>query len=98
MMRVFAVLAALLLIGAAVMAATGPDGLSLADAVSVVDVMAVFRFQEFALHHWPHWIWDGFAMPWLLRPAWLVPASLGIVCAGLAASLAGRTPVKRRKF
>ena len=97
-MRIFAVLAAVLLISAAILAVTGPDGLSLADAISVVNVMAVFRVQQYALYHWPHWIWESFAVPWLLRPAWLVPASLGIICAGIATSLAGRTPARRRKF
>jgi hypothetical protein len=30
-----------------------------------------------------------------LRPAWLVPASLGIVVAGVALSLSGRKPAAR---
>lgn len=96
-MRVFAVLAAVFLIGAAVLAATGPQGLSLEDAVSVVNVMAVFRLHEYAMDHWPHWIWGAFAVPWLLRPAWLVPASLGIICAGFAGTRMGKQPEGKRR-
>jgi len=96
MMRIFASLAAVFLVGAAILAVTGQQGLTLADAVSVVNVMAVFRLQEFAMRHWPGWVWGDFAMPWLMRPAWLVPASLGIIFAGLSGCLIGSKPVERR--
>jgi len=96
MMRVFAALAVLLLLAAAVLATTGPVGLTLDDAISVVDVMAVFRLHRYAMHHWPWWVWGEFAMPWLIRPFWLVPASLGIICAGCAGSLMGKSRPKRR--
>jgi hypothetical protein len=34
------------------------------------------------------WLWDNVALPLLLRPAWLLPAMLGIILVGLAAQLA----------
>ena len=74
----------------------GPDGLTLADAISVVDVMAVFRAQEYAMHHLPHYMWDEWAMAWLLRPAWLVPVIVGVICGGAAAVLVPPQPEKRR--
>ena len=96
MMRLFAALAALCWASAVLLAATGPQGLTLADAISVVNVMAVFRFQEYAERHLPFWVWGNVALPWLIRPAWLVPASLGIICAGCAGSFAGKQTAKRR--
>jgi len=96
MMRVFAILAAVLLVGSLVLAATAPSGLTLDDAISVVNVMAVFRVHQYAAHYLPDWVWGDFATPWLTRPAWLVPASLGIICAGFAGSMIGKQPAKRR--
>lgn len=96
-MRVFAVLAVVLLTAAAVLAVTGADGLTLDDAISVVDVMAVFRLHLYVMRHLPWWVWGEFAAPWLIRPAWLVPASLGIICAGFSAGLTGRSDAKRRR-
>jgi hypothetical protein len=36
------------------------------------------------------WLWDNIAVPLMLRPAWLVPAALGLICGGLALSLSTR--------
>ncbi len=96
MTRVFLVLMGLCFVSAAALAQWGPDGLTLADAISVVNVMAVFRAQEYALRHWPHYWWDDWAMAWLMRPAWLVPAILGIVCGGMSAGLAPAWAGRRR--
>lgn len=34
------------------------------------------------------WLWGNVAVPLLLRPAWMLPAMIGIVCVGAAAQLA----------
>jgi hypothetical protein len=34
------------------------------------------------------WLWGNIAVPLLLRPSWMLPAMLGIVCVGAAAQLA----------
>jgi hypothetical protein len=52
------------------------------DALSVV--------QAFTHEHAMGWLWDHVARPTLLRPAWLLPASLGLICIGCAATLNSR--------
>lgn len=42
------------------------------------------------------WLWVHLAMPLLVRPAWLVPTGMGLVCVGVATSFAwGQNPVRR---
>ena len=38
--------------------------------------------------HFAAWMWADVVLPLLVRPAWLVPASLGLICAGAAFSVA----------
>ena len=95
-MRVFLGLSGLCFAAAAALHWLGPDGLTLADAISVINVMAVFRAQHYAMQHWPASWWDDYANPWLLRPAWLIPAILGIVCGALSLGLAPRAPSAKR--
>jgi hypothetical protein len=45
--------------------------------------------------HLSAWLWENIAMPLLLRPAWLVPAALGLICAGISLSLSTRKSARR---
>ena len=46
----------------------------------------------------PSWSWAWLELPFLLRPLWLIPAGMGLICAGAAASLNfGRASPSRRK-
>ena len=93
--RIFAVLAALLLVGAVAIASLIPVGLTLDHALLVLDRASVGWLR---LHSVP-WIWEWIEQPFLLRPLWLLPACLGVICAGLAASfnLGKASPSRHRR-
>ncbi len=82
-------LAAACFVAAFAVAALAPPGLSLGDGL-----------QRLAGHplSWPDAAgrtgpgWRTLALPFLLRPAWLLPAMLGFVSAGVAVSLGRPSP------
>lgn len=93
--RVFAVLAALLLVSAVAIATLTPQGLTLGQGLLMLD------------RGWPGWLkastagwmWEWIELPVLMRPLWLVPASLGLICAGMSATLniGNASPSRRRR-
>ncbi len=85
--RILAVLAAGLLVGAVALAILAPPSLPLGQVLLMLDDDATNAAHAFVGRHFPEWIWSDIAMPLLLRPAWLVPATLGLICAGAATSL-----------
>lgn len=93
--RVLMVLASAFLVGAVGLAALTPRGITLNQALTLLDPESVTWLRDHALP----WIWDGIELPLLVRPVWLLPAALGLVCAGLAASLnfAQASPSRRRR-
>ena len=98
-MRVFAVLAAILLVGAFTLATVLPPDLPLAAALAMLDGHAPTQVQTFVNSHLPDWVWPVLMSPVLARPAWLLPAALGLVAAGAAAtsaSWAGPSRSRRR--
>jgi hypothetical protein len=92
--RVFAVLAAILLVGSVALAMLGPPGLPLGHLIFMLDhdLMAALRS---GIEGHAAWLWAYGAMPILVRPAWFVPAALGLICAGAAFSAGGRKPARR---
>lgn len=94
--RALAVLAAVLLVGAVALAVLAPPELPLAQALRMLNRDATDAAHAFVGRHLAEWIWSGLAMPLLDRPAWLVPATLGLICAGAAASFSGRKATGRR--
>ncbi len=92
--RVFAVLAAVFFVTAVALAALTPAGLTLGQGLVQMDGTALGWLQR----HSMAWAWDWIELPFLLRPLWLIPATLGLVCAGLAMSFNfGRASPSRRK-
>lgn len=92
--RVFAVLAAVFLVSAVALASLTPFGLTLGQGLVQWDEAAPAWLQRHSLA----WAWDWVELPFLLRPLWLIPATLGLVCAGLAASFNfGRASPSRRR-
>ena len=83
-MRGFAILAAALLVGAFALGTILPADLPLRDALLQWDRSLPGWLQAMATSHLPAWFWDGLLLPLLLRPVWLLPAGLGVVCAGAA--------------
>lgn len=89
--RIMAVLAAAFLVGAIAVAMIGPPNVPLGAALYMLDRQALYDVQA----HLTAWMWDGMALPLLVRPAWLLPACIGIVCAGLSLSIASRKRPQR---
>jgi len=93
--RTFTILAALLLVGAIAAAALAPTGTTLARGLG----MMIGFIEPWQRVHSPGWLQDWVEMPMLSRPLWLLPAALGVICAGVAASatLGAASPSHRRR-
>ncbi len=93
--RVCAALAALLLVSAIAIATLTPQGLTLGQGLVLLDR----GFAAWMRSHSTAWMWEWLELPLLLRPLWLAPASLGVICAGMAASfnLGTASPSRRRR-
>ncbi len=89
--RIMAVLAAAFLVGAIAVAMIGPVNVPLGAALYMLDRPVLYAVQA----HLAGWIWEGMAVPLLVRPAWLLPACIGIVCAGMSLTLASRQRPQR---
>ena len=93
-----AVLAALLLVGAVALAMLAPPELPLGRALFLLDHDLPRALEGGIEAHFAHWMWDDVALPLLLRPVWLIPASIGLLCAGAALTLGSRAgPGPRRR-
>ncbi len=95
MARIFTILAALLLVGAIATAALAPAGMTLARGLGMISGF----IEPWLRVHSPGWLRDWVEVPMLLRPLWLLPAALGVICAGVAASatLGATSPSHRRR-
>lgn len=91
--RVLAVLAALMLIGAFALATLGPPGVPLGHVLFTLDTPVMDWLQ----HHLTGWLWHSIVVPLLMRPAWLLPAAVGIVLAGASLTLASRPQTHRSR-
>lgn len=80
--RVFAVAAAVLLVGSVALAALLPDGTSLGQFLHMIDASAPRHLQAVVVQVLGHGVTAALLVPFLVRPAWLVPVCLGVICAG----------------
>jgi hypothetical protein len=81
--RVFAVLAALFLVSAVAIGTLTPPGLTLGQGLVMLDRGGPSWLRD----HSASWVWDWLEVPFMVRPLWLMPACIGLICVGLAASL-----------
>jgi hypothetical protein len=79
--RIFAVLAAVNLVGFVALATMVPD-MSLFEAVHVVDAARADAAQTALVGLLGRDVWGAVLVPLLLRPVWFVPLSLGLLCVG----------------
>ncbi len=92
--RILATFAALFLVTAVAIAALTPFGMTLGQGLMLMDSGWLTWMQKQS----PSWAWNWLELPFLLRPLWLIPAGIGLICAGAAASLNfGRASPSRRK-
>ena len=80
--RIFAILAAMCLVGALALGTSTPRGLTLGQALLTLDP----NMLPWLKAHAAPWVWESLEVPLLIRPVWLVPAALGLVFAGAAAT------------
>ncbi|MBV9654796.1 MAG: hypothetical protein JOZ42_09565 [Acetobacteraceae bacterium] len=88
--RILAVLAAILLVGAVALATLSPPDMPLGQLLFLANHDALQNAEAVIDHYASHWLWSWACVPLLVRPTWLLPAMLGILCAGLSTSLASR--------
>jgi hypothetical protein len=93
--RVLAVISAVLLVAAVAVATFGPESISLGQALDLLDHDVLNKLPGWSTRILGNWIWTSAIQPMLVRPAWLVPASAGIVCIGLSVSLSNRKTTHR---
>jgi hypothetical protein len=96
--RVLAVLAAISLVSSAALATLGPPDLPLDQMLLLTGSEIVRGLEAWTREHLAPWVWENIEVPLLARPAWLIPAALGIVFAGLAVTVApGRGAPRHRR-
>jgi hypothetical protein len=93
--RILAVISAILLVGSVALATLGPPSVPLGGLLLMLDHDLTEGLRSGIEQYLASWIWEDVAMPLLVRPAWLVPAALGLICAGAAFSVSGRKPAGR---
>jgi hypothetical protein len=93
--RVLAVISAVLLVAAVAIATFGPESISLGQALYLFDHKALDELPGWSTRNLGGWVWSTIIQPLLQRPAWLIPASVGIVCVGLSMSLSNRKTTHR---
>ena len=92
--RVLATFAALFLVTAVAIASLTPLGMTLGQGLMLLDGGWLAWMQK----HSASWVWTAIELPFLLRPLWLIPAAIGLICAGAAATLNfGKASPSRRK-
>jgi hypothetical protein len=93
--RILAVIAAIFLVGSVALATLGPPSVPLGQLLLMLDHDLTEGLRSGMEQHLATWIWQDLVMPVLVRPAWLVPAALGLICAGVAFTVSGRKPAGR---
>ncbi len=82
--RILAILSAAALVGAVAVALLGPSGMSLGQALLGIDDRMLDVLRSAVERVFAPWMWTEVVLPVLVRPAWLAPAALGLICAGLS--------------
>jgi len=93
--RVLAVVSAALLVGAIALAMLGPPQVPLGQLLFMVDHDLMEAAHGFVGSHLASWLWDYLLVPVLVRPAWLVPGAIGLICGGMSLSLSTRKSAHR---
>jgi hypothetical protein len=96
--RIFAVLSAILLVGAFALATLQPPDLTLGQALMMAGDHVLLDLQHFVLTHFSARVWVNIVVPLLLRPAWLPLIGLGLILFGLAATASSRNPSGSRRW
>jgi hypothetical protein len=93
--RILAILAAMCLVGTFALVTFEPPMLSLADLVAKIDHSLLVAVQDWTRMRVSEWVWEDLAIPLLVRPCWLVPMAVGLLCGAGSVTLASRSSVPR---
>jgi hypothetical protein len=85
-LKIFSVAAAIFLVGAFALATLGAPDQTLGELLGELDRTLVGTLRSVMQQIGLGWVWVHAMLPLLVRPSWLVPAGLGLVCIGGAAS------------
>ena len=85
----------MLLVGAVALAMLGPPEVPLGQALLMIDHGMMDGLHSFIGAHLHVWLWDNLVVPLMLRPAWLIPAALGLICGGASLTLCTRKSTRR---
>jgi hypothetical protein len=80
--RVFAVLAAVLLVGSVALASLLPADMTLRQAIYALDNDISAGLQRTITASFGRGLWEAIVVPVLERPIWLIPVCLGLICIG----------------
>lgn len=95
--RIFAVLAAALLVGSVALASLLPSDISLYGALHMMHPVSPDHLQQLVMGRFGRFVWNAVALPLLNRPVWLIPASLGLICVGGALSTLNPTAPRTKQ-
>ena len=97
--KVFAVVAAAMLVGAVAAGTLGPQDMSLGEALTALDHLKTAAVEAWIRAHLSGWLWDHPVRALMDRPVWLVPAAAGLLFAGGAMTAAStqKAPTSRRR-
>jgi hypothetical protein len=94
--RVFTVLAAVFLVGAVALATMLPPDMTLHEAMHAIDAIRADDFQHTLAATLGKTMWDWVIAPLLLRPVWMMPLSLGLICVGGALTASFHAPPRTK--
>jgi hypothetical protein len=89
------VVAAIFLVGAFALATLLPPMLSLDGLLSMIDRQLLVAAQDLTITRLSPWLWTNLAVPLLMRPCWLLPTGLGLICAGASLTVGSHHRVRR---
>jgi hypothetical protein len=84
--RIFTVVAAILLVTAFALMVLPPDGLTLKEGLAQIGPNTPEALMNGVRRTLGDEAWARVFLPLLVRPVWMLPLSLGVVCVGVAAS------------
>ncbi|WP_419728916.1 hypothetical protein [Lichenicola sp.] len=82
--RLLVAFAAACFVSAFAIAALAPLGLTLAGGLLLLDETTLSSLRRIVVHDASNGMWSGVVVPFLVRPAWILPVMLGVISTGLA--------------
>lgn len=88
-------MAAVFLVGAVAVATLEPPDMPLGALLLALDHDLSAAIEDGMQARLSFWMWDDVVLPVLLRPAWLLPAAIGLVLTGVSLTLSTRQRSQR---